>query len=264
MKLIFENWKKFVEEGIEGGRHNLKYYAFDWDDNLLEMPTKIVLLDDSGNEVGMDTAAFADFRSQIGKEEFEYEGHKIKNFAPEPFRNFRVSGDKQFLKDVMLAETAPSWNDFLECVNSASIFAIITARGHRPLTLKRATYKLIMNNIHGIDSEAVFENVKKYRRISKKVITTDKAVAIKEYLDLCRFYPVSFEAGSMASPEQLKVEKLREFVNYCEKLNRHMPIKVGFSDDDRKNIDLIERHFSNEIKLKLLTVKYTGKQHGEE
>jgi hypothetical protein len=42
-----------------------------------------------------------------------------------------------------------------------------------------------------------------------------------------------------------------------------MPIKVGFSDDDGKNIDLIEKHFGEPRELVSMTIKYTGKQHGE-
>ena len=67
----------------------------------------------------------------------------------------------------------------------------------------------------------------------------------------------------MSSPEEAKVKALREFVNYCQNLNKNMPIKVGFSDDDKKNIDLISKHFGEPKELVSMTIKYTGKQHGE-
>ena len=39
-------------EGFDdAGSPDLKYYAFDWDDNLMYMPTKIILEDEKGNEV---------------------------------------------------------------------------------------------------------------------------------------------------------------------------------------------------------------------
>lgn len=257
MKLLVENWNNFVKEGIQDGKHNFKYYAFDWDDNIVQMPTKIMLLDKSGEEVGMDTESFAHYRGLIGKEEFDYEGHVIKDFAPNPFRNFRVSGDSQFLKDVMNAPPAKSWDDFVECINSASIFSIITARGHDPKTLKKAVYKYIISNYNGIDSGELIKNLNQYNTIFKK---THRDASIKNYLDLCKFYPVSFgPAASMASPEEAKVNALREFVEYCEKINEGMPIKVGFSDDDRKNIDLIEKHFSEPREFSKMTIKYTGK-----
>lgn len=261
MKLIVENWQNYIEEGIEDGEHNFKYYAFDWDDNIVEMPTKIILLDKSGDEVGMGTEDFAHYRGMIGKEEFDYEGVVVKDFAPNPFRNFRVTGDGQFLKDIRSAEPAPSWNDFVECINSASIFAIITARGHKPSTLKRAVYKYIISNHDGINSGEVKRNIQKYNKLFNK---TNKDSSIQGYLDLCKFYPVSFgPMASMASPEQAKVQALGEFIDYCQKINKYMPIKVGFSDDDRKNIDLIEKHFGEPRELVSMTIKYTGKQHGE-
>ncbi len=48
------------------------YWAFDWDDNILTMPTQIVLLDDKGEEVLMSTEDFAEHRHQIGVEPFKY------------------------------------------------------------------------------------------------------------------------------------------------------------------------------------------------
>ena len=39
--------KKILKEGIdEAGAPDEKYYAFDWDDNIVTMPTKIILKDD--------------------------------------------------------------------------------------------------------------------------------------------------------------------------------------------------------------------------
>ena len=54
--------------------YQLLYYAFDWDDNILHMPTEIIVLDDNDKEVGMSTQDFAEYRSLIGVEQFEYDG----------------------------------------------------------------------------------------------------------------------------------------------------------------------------------------------
>ena len=32
-----------MKEGIDEGQPDLKYYAFDWDDNIVIMPTQIML-----------------------------------------------------------------------------------------------------------------------------------------------------------------------------------------------------------------------------
>ena len=48
--------KRRLHEGFtEEGTPDLKYYAFDWDDNIVHMPTKIMLKTESGDEVGMST-----------------------------------------------------------------------------------------------------------------------------------------------------------------------------------------------------------------
>ena len=41
-----------VMEGItETGSPDMKYYAFDWDDNIASMPTKIILKNKDGDNV---------------------------------------------------------------------------------------------------------------------------------------------------------------------------------------------------------------------
>jgi len=71
MKLLFENWRDFLKDGIDPktGEPDHKYYAFDWDDNIVHMPSKIILESESGQEVGMSTADFATYRDKIGKED---------------------------------------------------------------------------------------------------------------------------------------------------------------------------------------------------
>jgi hypothetical protein len=92
-----------------------------------------------------------------------------------------------------LHQPGPSWNDFVECINGGSIFAIITARGHNPEVLKEATYNYIISNHNGINSKTLVENLKKYRSLADNSISesfdlkvNDKEI-IMEYLDMCRF-----------------------------------------------------------------------------
>ena len=40
---------RVVEGFTEHGTPSLKYYAFDWDDNIMVMPTKIMVLDENNN-----------------------------------------------------------------------------------------------------------------------------------------------------------------------------------------------------------------------
>ncbi len=234
----------------------MKYYSFDWDDNLMFMPTKIYLKDKNGKSVGMSTEDFAEYRTEIGKEEFEYEGHTIVGFDEDPFRDFRVTGDKNFLADAMKAPTGPAWSDFVEAINNGSIFSIITARGHTPSVLKQAVYNLIKKNMHGIDSSQLAKNLLKYRNLADEDKLT-KDQLIRAYLDMCRFYPVSFGEGSATNPEQGKIIAMEEFVNYVKQMSYQLQTKalmknkisnyftpfIGFSDDDVRNVESMKKHF---------------------
>ena len=260
--------KTNLNEGFtDEGRPDTKYYAFDWDDNILFMPTSIILLSDKDDEVPMSTEDFAEHRQQIGKEPFNYKGTVIVDFAPNPFRNFRSEGDKRFVLDSMLAQPGPSWNDFVECINGGSIFAIITARGHNPKALREAVYNLIMSNHLGINSKTLSGNLKRYRNLGSDVnvegkpITTLTKNELNEYLNLCRFEPVTFGDGDAANPEEGKIKAMRNFISYCKEMAQEIGEKaffkndivnneiepiIGFSDDDERNIEKMKGFLEKE------------------
>lgn len=257
-----------LNEGFtDEGRPDTKYYAFDWDDNLLFMPTSIILLSDKDDEVPMSTEDFAEHRQQIGKEPFNYKGTAIVDFAPKPFRNFRIEGDKRFVLDSLLAQPGPSWNDFVECINGGSIFAIITARGHNPKTLREAVYNLIMSNHLGINSKTLSRNLKRYRHLGGDVDVEGKPIStltkneLNEYLNLCRFEPVTFGDGDAANPEEGKIKAMRNFISYCKEMAQEIGEKaffkndivnneiepiIGFSDDDERNIEKMKGFLEKE------------------
>ena len=58
---------RIIEGFREDNTPDMKYYAFDWDDNIVHMPTKIMLKNKDGEEVGMSTDDFAHYRTDIGK-----------------------------------------------------------------------------------------------------------------------------------------------------------------------------------------------------
>jgi hypothetical protein len=240
----------------------MKYYAFDWDDNLMYMPTKIYLKDEDDKVVGMSTEDFAEYRTEVGKEPFEYKGHTIVGFDDNPFRDFNVLGDEGFLKDAMKAPTGPAWDDFVEAVNNGSVFAIVTARGHTPSILKSAIYNLIKRNKHGLSEKELVKNLRKYRELADEDDLTDDEL-VRAYLDMNKYHPVSFGQGSAANPEQLKVDAMKEFMTYVQNLSRRLQEKafmknkisnyfipyIGFSDDDLRNVQAMKRHFDDESGL---------------
>jgi len=261
--------KKNLNEGIdESGTPDTKYYAFDWDDNIVFMPTKIMVMSENEEEVGMSTEEFAEHRHELGVEPFSFKGTTIVGYAPEPFKYFRVQGNKRFVLDAMTAKLGPSWNDFVECINGGSIFAIITARGHNPEVLKETVYNFIVGNHNGINSKTLVENLKKYREFGVDMVyeqSTSLKFSNKEliddYLDMCRFEPVTYGQGSAANPEELKIVAMRKFIIYCQEMaqeigkraifkndmtNQEFTPKIGFSDDDPRNIEKMKGFLEKE------------------
>lgn len=254
--------KEFTEGFKDEKTPDLKYYAFDWDDNIVHMPTKIILKNDEGEEVGMSTEDFAEYRHDVGKKDFDYKGHTIVGFAENPFRNFRTEGDKDFLIDAMQAKKGPAFNDFKEAINNGSIFAIITARGHNPETLKEAVYNYIVNDFEGISKDELIKNLKKYRSFVGEEEMSDKEL-IDTYLAMNKYHPVSFgdEKGA-TNPEEAKVRAMNDFVDYIKGMaailnkkawlkndigNKFVPTKplIGFSDDDPRNVEVMRKAFKD-------------------
>jgi hypothetical protein len=261
--------KKLLEGISEEGTPDLKYYAFDWDDNIMMMPTKIVVLSENDEEVGISTEDFREYRHQIGVEPFNYKGTTIVGYSPVPYIYFtdNPKSNARFIVDAMTAPVGPAWNDFVECINGGSIFSIITARGHSPETLKTAVSNLIKKNHMGIDSSSLARSLKLYRNMGNEPSKDNKKYKLSnselnEYLDMCIFEPVTYGKGSAANPEEEKKVAMRKFVSYCKEMasivgksgaifkddvanNEILPI-IGFSDDDPGNAKAISDLVSNE------------------
>jgi len=273
---IFVIMKRFILEGFrDESTPDMKYYAFDWDDNIVSMPTKIILKNSEGDEVGMSTTDFAEHRHDIGKKDFDYNGDTIVGYGENPFRNFRVEGDKQFLIDAMRAEVGPAFDDFREAINNGSIFAIITARGHNPETIKQGIYNYIVSGFNGIDKDQLLKNLRKYRTFADEEDLSDEEL-IKSYLELNKYNPVSFgDVKGAENPEEAKIIAMDDFVSYIRamsallnkkayikkdlgnKFSPKMP-KIGFSDDDIRNLDAMKKHFEDKPDNIVKTISTAG------
>lgn len=227
----------------------LKYYSFDWDDNLLEMPSLIYVIE-NGKEVGLSTSEFAKKRAT----------EKIQ-YSDEPFREFRMKNDDKFMRDsiesLLSGKTRESWNDFVECINNGSIFSIITARGHSPEIMRETVKTMIRLEMGGINYNQVINSLIDFIKTSKDVIYKD---LINYYIDdLCKFYPVSHPSinGDSGNCELAKTRCFDNFIdhikNMINKLDYDMEnIVIGFSDDDDKNVNLMKKHVEskyNNVKI---------------
>jgi hypothetical protein len=255
--------KKFNENRY---KEKLFFYAFDFDDNILNMPTEIMVKTEDGDEIGMSTSDFAINRSKIGNEKFEYNGKIVVGLDyATAFRNFRDDADPEiFKKDVIKAiqsnSFGPAWEDFIECLTHGAIFAIITARGHEKEGIRKGIEYIIDNVLSDSQKQVMYNHLLKfvykfragdvdsYPRILKGVPSQN--TLFKNYLDLCHFVGVSAPSrgGSPANPEAAKEHALKNFIKevnvYAGRIG--YTAEVGFSDDDPGNV----RHVTHALSSK--------------
>ncbi len=279
MEGILNSWKGFLNEKItEQGKVKLSYYSFDWDDNLIEMPTKIIFKDvKNGGVKEVDTHDFAEIRSKLPELGLEY----LPNDAS--FTNFRDNDEanENFIHDAVSAPTAKAWPAFVRAINSASFFAIITARGHSPKTLRQGVRAVIEAEKEGISKQKLLDNIRAYYKVTNiKLPTEDDEMLISLYLSKCQFSPVSHPSiagtggNAAGSPEQLKVSEFNKFKKKMQDISSKLrqrnkklslndkgfleseEFEIGFSDDDIKNV----KHMSQATKkAKTVSVFQTDK-----
>jgi hypothetical protein len=247
---MVKKFGQFISESKDSDY--LLYYAFDWDDNILMMPTKIIMQKKVGDEwieQPVSTAEFAEVRTDTENWRIDYDVAFIE------FRDQGERGDNAFLEDARTAisqqKLGPAWDDFIECLVNGSIFAIITARGHESPSMKKGVEWIIDNVLTESQLFEMYNNLRKFEYFysiveSERILTgiPSQNQLVQKYLDSCEFVGVSAPSrgGSPANPEKAKEDALLLFkqkVNdYAQRLGKEA--KVGFSDDDLKNVKHIE------------------------
>jgi hypothetical protein len=283
---------------LESSTLEMHYFAFDWDDNILHMPTKILMDKLEGGgwvPVDVSTSEFATVRH-------DRDNYRLRNNDPviafSEFRDTGARGADAFFQDSVSAinsgRTGPSWKAFIKCLTEASLFSIITARGHEPQSIRRVVSWIIDNVLDEEQKFTMYARLLKfvhfytphdadaYPRIYRgKLSETD---LVKAYLSNCDFYGVTsnyfaqeFGQGSALNPELAKQQALRRFIDKCNELGGKVGAKsvsVGFSDDDPKNVEHIQKFFgekssemakaiSHELKLNVYDTRNPQVQGGE-
>ena len=248
--------KKFNQFLKESSDSVLLYYAFDWVDNILRMPTKIRMENKVGEEWIPTEVSTADFAEVRGDSE---NWRILDNNPDEAYANFRDTGPMGgdiFLEDAKKAISsgrfAPAWDDFVECLSNGSLFAIITARGHESESMRVGVEWIIDNVLTEEQLYNMYNNLLKFsyfydistdqERILKGVPSQNELV--KLYLDNCDFIGVSAPSrgGSAANPEKAKEDALLSFKSKVDRFAGQLGMKamIGFSDDDLGNVAHIE------------------------
>lgn len=261
---------------------SLKYYIFDWDDNILHMPTRIHLerkqQDGTWVPHSVSTALFTLVRN-------DHENYRPPNGnwdeAFVEFRDQANASESKFLTDTRASlrkiktgaiAPGPSFEKMRETLREGRIFAIVTARGHDPETLKQAARMFIDVVLTDKEREMMMSNLRGYRYYFDRIknFGTDEE-ELNYYLSLNKYHAVTnphfqewMEAkGGPHSSENAKQFAIRDFVEHvihimertgAESLKR--PISVGFSDDDPKNVEAVTNYIRQELSKRFPEIKY--------
>lgn len=237
----------------------LRTYIFDWDDNILYMPTTIKMdkkTDGGWEPIDVPTDEFPHVRTNT-----EY---RLRNNDPfVAFADFRES--KPFIEDTIKAihmgKFAPSADKFKEALIHANPFGINTARGHKPNILRDGVRLFIDMVFTDEEKSEMVENIRKILNQTKG-LTDDQSIDF--YLDeMGEYYPVSSDefgqrfgldvTGGAANPEHAKKVAIEHFVRKIFKNAKtlvdsdYKKMSVGFSDDDLGNVKAVEKFIEEEL-----------------
>ena len=270
---------------------DFKYYIFDWDDNILHMPTKIRMEhkgpDGRWRPVEVSTSTFALVRADE-----EHYRPPTNGGWKEAFRNFADPEDdgepNRFLEDTMAAlakvsngePPSPSYSTFRKTLVEGRIFAIVTARGHAPETIEKAVRLFIENALTPLERETMLSNLRGYRRWLDKVekFGTDEE-ELDYYLGMCRYSAVTYDgfkermsndpiyreklasATTAARPELAKEFAIRDFVEHVFHMLQRTgglgrSVAIGFSDDDKGNVKSVSNYIRAELSRRFDGIKF--------
>ena len=278
----------YVNEDV--ANRDFKYYIFDWDDNILHMPTKITMehLDDDGvwREVNVSTSTFALILADV-----EHYRPPSNGGWARAFRNFEdAPGKNTFIEDTIAAlekiehgaKPGPSYNALRKTLREGRLFAIVTARGHSPETIEKAVRIFIKYALTEDERKEMLSNLRGYRQwidgVGDGEFGTDSE-ELDYYLSLCRYSAVTHDAfrrqmandpiyreklavaSNASRPELAKEFAIRDFVEHvfhrlrrCGRLNRS--ISIGFSDDDVGNVKTVSSFISSELSKRFDGIKF--------
>ena len=268
---------------------DLKYYIFDWDDNILHMPTKIRMEhreeDGSWKPVEVSTSTFAMVRTDT--EHYRAPG----GMWAEAFRNFEdTPGRDNFLEDTMDAlervahgeKPGPSYSALKKTLVEGRLFAIVTARGHSPKTLERAVRLFIKYALDEGEREEMMSSIRGYRQwidgVGDGEFGTD-AEELDYYLSMCRYSAVTYggfaermqadpiyqeklaTATTASRPELAKEFAIRDFVEHVFHMLRRSGtlnrfVSIGFSDDDKGNVKCVSSYIRDELSKRFDGIKF--------
>lgn len=270
----------WVNESVRG--RDLKYYIFDWDDNILSMPTRIHM-----ERLGPDgrwlphtcsTAAYsiirqdpAHYRYPQGRRELAFVEFQDER-TPLGGGGFMDDLDRA-LDDILAGRrpAPPSFHTFRKTLLEGRLFAIVTARGHEPETLRRGVERFIERVLSPVEREVMLINLRGYAYCFDHVQTfPSQTDVIRNYLALNRYHAITSKTFSerlgRAEPVGQELGKqfaIKDFMGHIERILERtgmsalrLPISIGFSDDDPHNVQAVRQYIEQDLVRRFPTVKF--------
>ncbi len=259
---------------------DLKYYIFDWDNNILHMPTSIHLerRTASGEWVphSVSTAAFSVIRSDTAN--YRPPDGSWENAFRE-FRDLDVDNENIFLRDTRTAidrvvsgeeKAAPSFETFRTTLIEGRLFAIVTARGHGPDVIRKGVEYFISTVLTADERKTMLGNLRGYIACfdPQQPMTNDQDV-LRYYLEHNKYHGVMspefrqrMGQPPAASPntETGKQFAIKDFVEHVIRIagerGLDKPISVGFSDDDEGNVIAVENYVRTALAKEFPAIKF--------
>ena len=272
----------WVNESVRG--RDLKYYIFDWDDNVLCMPTRIHMerLNSKGQWVPhvCSTATYSVIRADTAHYRFP-QGQRELAFVEFQDRRTPLGGGN-FLEDLDRALDAifsgrrtppPSFNTFRKTLVEGRLFAIVTARGHASETLCQGVERFIERVLTPVEREIMLINLRGYSYCFDHVQTFPSQTAVlRRYLSLNRYHAITSpdfdrrlaeEAPGLITQEGRKRFAIRDFIDHLVHIldttgmaALRLPISIGFSDDDPRNVKAVQEYIERVLSRRFPTVKF--------
>lgn len=272
----------WVNESVRG--RDLKYYVFDWDDNVLCMPTRIHMerLNEHGQWVPhvCTTSTYSVIRKDTAHYRFPM-GRREMAFVE--FQDERTPlGGGGFMDDLERAlddiaegrrRPPPSFATFRKTLVEGRLFAIVTARGHQAETLRAGVERFIERVLTPVERETMLINLRGYSYCFDGVQTFPSQTAVlRRYLALNRYHAITspafdarliYEAPEVRTQEDRKRFAIRDFIEHLvDILDRtgmdalRLPISIGFSDDDPHNVQAVRDYIERVLVRRFPTVKF--------
>jgi hypothetical protein len=249
---------------------DFQYYMFDWDDNILQMPTQIHL--ERKSEAGWEPFSVSTSHfTAIRRDTANYRPiHGDWDQAFADFYDIGRRGDKAFLEDTRAAlqpvieggrDGGPSFNRFRKALVEGRLFAIITARAHASRSIRAAVEYFIAHVLSEAEYRTMIRNLRRFNQFFGEEDPPTDAQVLAKYLDLNRYRGVTspefqelvgeeIPSGAQ-SPVQAKQLAIREFVAHVTALVRDRgigrPVSIGFSDDDAHNVAEVAAFIEREL-----------------